>query len=359
MPAFATRVRSRALPLLLPAIALAALTACGGQANADGAQQVTVRIGYLPNITHAAAVVGVQKGFLAKALGPNVQLSTQIFNAGPAEVEAINGDAIDVAFLGPNPAINAFSKSHGKLIRIVAGAASGGAGLVVRSGLDVGDPSTLKGKKLGTPQLGNSQDVALRAWLSAHGLHVSAQGGGDVDIASADNATLFQLFKQGAIDGAWVPEPWLSRMVDEAHGTLAVDEATLWPGGRFPTTELAVTTSFLDAHPDVVRHLLEGHVAALDWMTANPAQAKQVVNDALLQLTQKKLSDQVLGDAWGRLSFTADPLAGALAKSAANAHAAGLLDSVDLHGIIDLRALDDILRAEAEPTVSSGGDGAQ
>jgi len=148
-------------------------------------------------------------------------------------------------------------------------------------------------------------------------------------------------------------------MVDEAHGTLLVDEATLWPGGQFPTTELVVTTSFLTAHPDVVRHLLEGHVATLDWIRANSADARSAVNAGLLQLTLKTLSDKVLADAWQRLNFTADPLAGALAMAAANAHAAGLLSSVDLHGIIDVRALNDVLRGKGEATVSSGGYGSQ
>jgi len=353
------RPRIRAALLVATAVCAGAVVACGDATQAGSAGQVTLRLGYQPNLTHAAAIAGVEKGFLAKALGPGVTLSTETFNAGPAEVEAINGDAIDAAYLGPTPAINAFSKSGGKLVRIVAGAASGGAGLVVRSDLHITDPSQLKGRKLGDPQLGNTQDVALRAWLGAQGLHVDAQGGGDVDIAAADNATLLALFKEGAIDGAWVPEPWLSRMVDEAKGTLLVDEAGLWPGGRFPTTELVVSSAFLDAHPDVVRHLVEGHVATVDWINANPAAAQQAVNDGLLKLTQKKLSDQVLHDAWSRLTFTADPLAAALATEAANAHKAGLLSSVDLHGIIDIRALDAVLTAKGEATVSSGGYGPQ
>jgi NitT/TauT family transport system substrate-binding protein len=348
---------SRAISLLAVLACSGAVAACGGGAQAGGAQKVTLRLGYLPNVTHAPALVGINQGLIGSSLGPNVALQTQSFNAGPAEIEAINGDAIDAAYVGPNPAINAFSKSHGRLIRLIAGAASGGAGLVVRSGIT--DVSQLRGRKVGTPQLGNTQDVALRAYLTAHGLHVNVAGGGDVEIASADNATLLQLFRQGAIDGAWVPEPWVSRMVDEAGGKLLVDEASLWPGGRFPTTELVVSTAFLTAHPDVVRHLVEGHVATLDWIAANPAKAKQVVNDALFRLTRKSLSATVLNDAWQRLTFTADPLAAALATEAANAHGAGLLSETDLHGLIDVRALNDVLRSKGEATVSSGGYGPQ
>ena len=349
----------RAAALVAVAMSAGGLAACGQATQATSAQHVELRLGYQPNLTHAAAIAGVEKGYLAKALGGNVTLSTQTFNAGPAEVEAINGGALDAAFVGPSPAVNAFSKSHGKLIRIVAGAASGGAGLVVRSDLHITDASQLKGRKLGSPQLGNTQDVAMRAWLIDHGLQIPAQGSGDVDIASADNATLLQLFKQGGIDGAWVPEPWLSRMIDEGKGTLLVDESTLWPHGSFPTTELVVTTDFLNAHPDAVRGLVAGLVDTVDWMRSYPAEAQQVVNAGLLKLTQKKLSDQVLQDAWQRLTFTDDPLASALATEAAHAHKVGLLGSVDLHGIIDVRALDAVLQSKGEATVSSGGYGSQ
>ena len=359
MPAVPRLTGLRAAALVAVVVSAGGLAACGQATQATSAQHVELRLGYQPNLTHAAAIIGVEKGYLAKALGPDVTLTTETFNAGPAEVEAINGDAIDAAFLGPTPAVNAFSKSQGRLIRIVAGAAYGGAGLVVRSDLHITDPRQLKGHTLGTPQLGNTQDVALRAWLTGHGLYIPAQGRGDVDIASADNATLLQLFKSGGIDGAWVPEPWLSRMVDEAHGTLLVDEASLWPGGQFPTTELAVTTAFLSAHPDVVRHLIEGLDTTVAWLNANTVQAQEAVNAGLLKLTQKKLSDAVLTDAWGRLHFTVDPLASALATEAANAHKVGLLGSVDLHGIIDIRALDAVLQAKGEQPVSSGGYGSQ
>jgi NitT/TauT family transport system substrate-binding protein len=338
----------------------AALAACGGGSTQAGtAAAVTVRLGYLPNLTHAAAIVGIEKGYFAQALGSTATLSTQAFNAGPAEVEAMNGDAIDVAFFGPNPAINAFSKSKGRLVRIVAGAAAGGAGLVVRSDLHITDASQLRGRKLGTPQLGNTQDVALRYYLTQHGLNIPAQGKGDVDIASADNSTLLTLFKSGGIDGAWVPEPWLSRMVDEGHGTVLVDESSLWPDGRFPTTELVVATAFLDAHPDVVRRLVAGLVTTVDWINANTSAAQAALNDGLLKLTQKKLSAQVLGDAWPHVAFSVDPLAAALATEAAHAHKVGLLGSVDLHGIIDVRALNAALRAKGEATVSSGGYGSE
>jgi NitT/TauT family transport system substrate-binding protein len=224
---------------------------------------------------------------------------------------------------------------------------------------DINSPADLKGKTVATPQLGNTQDVALRSYLAAHGIKTNAQGGGDVSITSTDNATILQLFKQGQLDGAWVPEPWVTRMVSEAGGTVFVDEATLWPGGQFPTTELVVTTAFLKDHPATVQHLIEGHVAAASLIKANPAEAQTVVNNALLRLTQKKLDATELATAWQKLDFTVDPLATALAKQASAAHAAGLIDTVDLHGIMDLSILNGVLRAQGKPTVSSGGYGTQ
>jgi NitT/TauT family transport system substrate-binding protein len=337
----------------------AGLAACGSAQTQEASGSVQLRLGYYPNITHAAAMVGLRQGFFARDLGRGVTLTTQVFNAGPAEIEAMFGGALDAGYVGPNPAINAFVKSHGALVRIVAGAASGGAGLVVRKGSGISSAADLRGRKLAAPQLGNTQDVALRAYLSANGIHTTAQGGGDASITEADNSTIVQLFKSGQIDGAWVPEPYLSRLVDEAGGTLLVDEATLWPDGRFPTTELIVTTSFLSAHPSVVASLVSANLDSIDWINGNPAQAQQVVNDALLQLTQKKLSGSVVADAWRRLTFTADPLAGALASEAAHARDAGLLGAVDLHGIVDLRLLNQQLRGRGSPTVSSGGYGPQ
>jgi len=339
-----------------------ALAACGQAADAQGsgASPVALRLGYFPNLTHAVPMVGLARGFYASKLGPGVTLTTQTFNAGPAAVEAIFGGALDAAYVGPNPAITAYVKSQGSLVRVVAGAASGGAALVVRPAAGINSPSDLRGKRLGTPQLGNTQDVALRSYLTANGIKTNTQGGGDVSITTTDNATILQLFKQGQLDGAWVPEPWVSRMVDEAGGRVFVDEATLWPDGQFPTTELIVTTAFLTAHPTVVRHLLEAHVAAADWIAANPSEAQRVVNDALLTLTQKKLAAGVVASAWKSLSFTVDPLAGALARQAASAAAAGLLTgNLDLHGIMDLTALNAVLSAAGRPTVSSGGLGPQ
>lgn len=338
---------------LAAAVALAA-TGCSIKPSANAGDGGTLRLGYFANVTHATALVEVERGTLAQRLGAT-KLDTQIFNAGPAAVEAIFAGAIDAAYLGPNPAINAYVKSKGDAIRIVAGATSGGAQLVVRPGIT--DASQLRGKTVATPQLGNTQDVALRAWLESKGLHTDPQTGGDVTIAPSDNATTLQLFKSGKVEGAWVPEPWASRLVVEGGGKVLVDERDLWPDGQFVTTHLVVATPFLVKHPDVVKHLLEAHVETTDWIAAHQAEAKTVVNDALEKRTSKRLADAVIDRAFTELTVTYDPIATSLAASAAHAVAAGLLKAPDLKGIYDLRLLNEVLTAAGHPTVADAGLG--
>ncbi|HEY6380020.1 MAG TPA: ABC transporter substrate-binding protein [Candidatus Dormibacteraeota bacterium] len=339
------------------AAASVGLAACGSGASTTGAgaSPVTLRLGYLTNLTHAPALVGVDRGFLQQALGAGVTLKTQTFNAGPTAVEAMFAGALDAAYLGPNSAINAFSKSHGDAVRIVSGATVGGAALVVRSDEGIHSAADLRGKHLASPQLGNTQDVALRTWLLKAGLHTTPRGGGDVLIAPTDNAVSLQLFEQKRIDGAWVPEPWASRLVDEGGGTVLVDEASLWPGGRFATTELVVTRSLLRDHPDVVRELVLGNQQTIAWMTQHPDDARTAAGAALARLTGRALPARVLSDAWSHLSFTVDPVIPALLEAAKDAHSVGLLASTDLHGIVDPRFLNAALRNLGVPPINDAG----
>ena len=214
-------------------------------AHQASAEPVELRLGYFPNVTHATALAGIKQGFFEEALPDNVTLTTTPFNAGPEAVEAIFSGGLDASFIGPNPAINAFARSKGEAIRIVSGATSGGAYLVVKP--EITSAAQLKGKKLATPQLGNTQDVALRAWLKEQGLSSDAQGGGDVSILPQPNAQTLDTFRSGDIDGAWVPEPWATRLVQEGGGTVLVDERDLWPDGQYVTTHLVVTPTFLEA----------------------------------------------------------------------------------------------------------------
>jgi NitT/TauT family transport system substrate-binding protein len=340
-------VNRRRIATLL--IALAAVgAACGSSAKASSAP-VSLRLGFFPNLTHATALVGVDKGIFTSKLPANVTLETKAFTAGPAAIEALLAGAIDATYIGPNPTVNAFVQSNGSAVRIISGATSGGAFLVVKPGITA---ATLKGKKLATPQLGNTQDVALRTWLKNNGLSSDSSGGGDVSIKPQDNSTTLDAFKQGTIDGAWVPEPWATRLVQEGGGTVLVDERDLWPQGRYVTTQLIVATSFLDKHPDVVKALLEGQYAANAYVIANPADAQAAANAQLLKITGKALSAKVIAAAWANLTFTNDPIASSLKKSSTDAVAAGLLKPVDLTGIYDLKLLNEVLAENGQSPVA-------
>jgi NitT/TauT family transport system substrate-binding protein len=322
--------------------------ACGERR--ESAAPAVVRLGTFANVTHAPALVAVEQGFFAEALGPDVALETRTFNAGPEAVEALFSGALDLTYIGPNPAINAFARSGGEAIRIVAGATSGGAALVVQPGLT--RPADLVGKKLATPQLGNTQDVALRSWLSEQGLSANLEGGGDVSVRPQANAQTLETFRAGEIQGAWVPEPWATRLVLEGGGHVLVDERSLWPDGKFVTTHLVVRTKFLTDHPDRVDAVLRAHVRAIDFVNAEPARAREIVNAAIARLVGKGLSAAVIEHAWGNLAFTADPIARSLRKSAEDATAVGLLEPVRLDGIYELRPLNEILGAAGRPRVS-------
>jgi len=342
-------------------LVVAGLSACGSSVGASTAnpEPTAVRLGYLTNLTHAAALIGVSRGFYQSYLPAGTTLQTKTFSAGPAESEALLGGSLDAAFVGPSPAIKAFSSTGGG-IRIVAGAAAGGAGLVVSSATASGNfPQDLKGQTLASPQLGNTQDVALRTWLSQHGLNTNINGGGDVSIdVSSGNSVDLQQFEAHAIAGGWMPEPYESQFIINGHGKLVVDEATLWPGGVFPTTELVVTKNLLTQHPDIVADLLRGLVKTETWIHTNAAGAPAAANAALTSITgAKPLSTTVLALAWSHLSFTVDPLAANLQTDADHAHRLGLLKSTKLNGIIDVAPLNAILSSAGLTQVSSAGLG--
>jgi NitT/TauT family transport system substrate-binding protein len=325
-----------------------AVTGCGRVARSGG-QPPVLRLGYFPNVTHAPAIVAVEQGFLAGALGPGVKLETHTFNAGPEVVEAIFSNALDISYVGPNPAINGYAQSRGEALRIIAGATSGGAALVVTSSITTA--SGLKGARLATPQRGNTQDVALRSWLTRQGLHATLEGGGDVAILPQSNAQTLETFRAGLIDGAWVPEPWATRLVIEGGGHVLVDERDLWPHGQFVTTQVVVRTAFLEQHPDLVSRFLEAHVRAVDFLNAEPARAQEIVNAGIQRVTGKALPAEVMVGAWGHLRFTLDPIAQALKRSADDAVAVGLLEPVNLTGIYDLTPLNAVLLAAGRAPV--------
>lgn len=319
--------------------------------------QPELRLGYFANVTHATAIVGVEQGLIAKELGEKAELKTFTFNAGPSAIEALLSGALDASYIGPNPAINAYVKSKGQALRIISGATSGGAFLVVDPAIT--KVEELKGKKIASPQLGNTQDVALRAWLKDQGYKIALTGESDVTILPQENAQTLEAFKQRQIAGAWVPEPWATRLILEGGGKVLVDECDLWPEKRFVTTHLIVSSEFLKKSPELVSALLRGHLAAEKWLLEHTPEAQTVVNDGIAKITGKKIADATIQGAWKNLEFTHDPVASSLAKSARDAQAAGLLnlEGVDLSGIYDLTLLNAELKHAKLPLVKSGSGG--
>ncbi|WP_370422060.1 aliphatic sulfonate ABC transporter substrate-binding protein [Streptomyces sp. QH1-20] len=365
MPAARPARRALAAAVALPLL-IGVLGACGyGSAKKDDKSNTaavgaklsvdTVRIGYFPNITHATPLVGDHEGILQKELG-GTKLRATTFNAGPTEIEALNAGSIDIGWIGPSPAINGYVKSKGKNLRIISGAASGGVKLVVNpdriSSLD-----DVKGKKIATPQKGNTQDVAFLNWIAEKGWKVDPQSGkGDVSVVRTDNKVTPDAYKSGSVDGAWVPEPTASKLVAEG-GKVLLDESTLWPDKKFVITNVIVSQKFLDAHPDVVEAVLRGSVKTNAWITANPDKAKASANAALKGLTGKELPAKVLDPAWRSIAVTDDPLASTLQAEADHAVKAGLLEKPDLSGIYDLAPLNKVLKAQGKPAVDAANLG--
>ena len=314
-----------------------------GSGNADPAP-VTVRLGFLENITHASALVALKEGFFTKALGSAGTLKPTAFSTGTEETTAILAGQLDAAYVGPNPAINAWQKSGGTAIKIVSGAATGGASVVVAKGIT--SAAQLKGKTLATPSLGNTQDVALRYWLKQNGLATTATGGGDAFIKpTTPNSAAVLEFKSGQIAGGSEPAPYDIEMVSDG-GSVLVSE----PG---VTTLLVVTQSFLSAHPAIVADLIKAQIQANDFIKSNPTGAEADVNAELATYTGKPLKASLVAASFKEITFTNDPDASSLTADASQAVSLGLLKPVNLNGIFDLGPLNQALSAAGEPQVNS------
>lgn len=362
MKPFSTR---RIAAAIAAGLVFASLTATAGSAaNATPAPALPklktaskIRIGFFANVTHGSALIAQEKKFFEKYL-KGTTIEYVAFNAGPSVIEAMKGGSIDVSFIGPNPAVAGYVSTRGTLLNIVAGSTIGGAQFITKQNITT--VADLKGKTFATPQLGNTQDVALRAYLKSQGYTTSILGGGDVNIAPTANASTLDLFKAGTIDGAWVPEPWASRLVLEANGRVFLDEKTLWPRGKFVTTNIISSQSFLKAYPGTVRALLQAVQYTNTWTRANTAAAKDAIQNQLLKWSGKKLSDDVINRAWSSMSFTLDPVASQLADSVDAAVDAGTLTNVGsrgIAGIFDLRLLNQLMKSQKKKTYKSAGLG--
>ncbi len=315
------------------------------------AEKVVIRVGHFPNVTHAQGVIAhglsrAGKGWFEERLGPDVEVQWFVYNAGPSAMEAIFARSIDLTYVGPNPAINAHLKSQGEEIRIVAGACSGGAALVVQPDGRIKTDADFKGKKIGTPQLGNTQDVACRAWLQSKGLKITMTGG-DAFVIPTANPDQLMLFQKGDLDAVWTVEPWVSRLVLEAKGQVYLDESSLWTptGGKYVTTHLVSSVKFLKDRPDLLKKWIAAHVELTQWINEHPDEAKRTLNAEIKVETTKALPQATLDSAWKRLEITYDPVSASLLKSAKDAGRVGFLkETADLSRIYELKPLNEVLK---------------
>jgi NitT/TauT family transport system substrate-binding protein len=300
-------------------IALAPVAVLSVQVQA----QTTLRIGHFPNITHVQALIAHHlsregKGWFEQRLGPGVKVEWYVYNAGPSAMEAIFAKSIDVTYVGPNPAINAYVRSRGQEIRIVAGAVNGGSALVVHKGAPLKTPGDFRGKKIATPQFGNTQDVAARAWLSAGGLKIT-QAGGDAQVLPTANPDQLLLFKQNQIDAVWTVEPWVSRLELEADGEVLIDDR------QAITTVLIARADVLATQRGLVRKLVDAHRELTNWILQNPAEAERMAREELDQEMHTKFSPKLVAKSWSRIVVTSDVSLDSLKKFMASAQSVGFL----------------------------------
>jgi NitT/TauT family transport system substrate-binding protein len=340
-----------AATLLAAGCSSSSSTGTSGTSSGDAAP-VTLRLGFLENITHASALVGIKEGFFTKDLGKNVTLKLYPFSTGTEEATALLAGQLDAAYVGPNPAIKTWQTSGGKLIRVISGAASGGAALVVKKSITT--PSQLKGQKLASPSLGNTQDVSMRYWLRRQGLTTTPTGGGDVPITPiTPNSDAVLAFESGSIAGGWEPAPYDAEMVADG-GHVLVNEASLWPNGQFVTTELVATQSFIAAHPTTIDGLLKGQIQANNFINSNKTAAETAANAELASLSGKALKTKIVAASFAQVTFTDNPIASSLITDAQHAVDVGLLKPVsDLSAIYDLGPLNKLLAADGQQQVSS------
>ena len=266
--------------------------------------ETVLRVGHFPNITHAQGLVAHNlsrqgKGWFEERLGPGTKVEWFVYNAGPSAMEAIFAQSIDLTYVGPGPALNAYTKSNGEEVRLIAGAANGGAALVVQPDQNLKTAADFRGKKIATPQLGNTQDISCRAWLIAGGLKIT-QLGGDAQVLPTQNPDQLQLFQQKKVDAVWTVEPWVARLERESGGKILVDEKDV------ATTVLVSSAKFLREQRELAKKFAEAHAALTDWMTKNPDEAQKLIKAELLAETRSDMASDLIAQSWNRITLTPD-----------------------------------------------------
>ena len=317
--------------------------------SASQGQNLVVRVGTFPNVTHPQALIGKANGWFERALSPEAKIEWKTFNAGPSAIEALFAGAIDMTYVGPNPTISGYVRSQGEALKVIAGSAAGGASLVVRNEAGISKPEDFHGKRVASPQLGNTQDVALRAWLKSHGMAPTSQGG-DVQVLPMANPDQLTLFQKKQLDAAWAPEPWATRLIREGGGRLFLDERQLWPNGQFVITNLIVSTRFLRQRPEVVKNWIRAQVELTDWIHDHLPEASKLLHQQIQKETGKSLSPAIIDEAFTRIEITDDPIRSSLLTSAHSAFEAGFLgrQMPDLSGLYDLTLLNQVLNEKGK-----------
>ena len=285
--------------------------------------ETKIRVGHFPNITHAQGVIAHAlsrqgKGWLEQRLGPDTKIEWFVYNAGPSAMEAIFAKSIDLTYVGSGPALNAYTKSHGQEIRLIAGAANGGSGLVVQPDQNLKAAADFRGKKIATPQLGNTQDISCRAWLSEGGLKIT-QLGGDAQVLPTQNPDQLGLFRGKKVDAVWTVEPWLSRLEQEDSGKVIVEEKEV------ATTILVSSVKFLNEQRDLAKKFAQAHAELTDWIIKNPEEAQRLIKAELLEETKSDMTPQVIASAWKRIAFTSETPRAAVEKFMQNSVRAGFI----------------------------------
>jgi NitT/TauT family transport system substrate-binding protein len=346
--------RSSENAILLIILGVMILYPISQQSFSQTEDKKVLRIGYFPNINHAQAVIGIGNGDFQKVLGNNIEIKTLVFNAGPSAIEALFAKQVDVTYVGPNPAINGYVVSGGEDIRIISGASSGGAVFIIRADSGIESAKDFANKKFASPQLGNTQDVALRTYLLENG-YKTTENGGNVTVLPAKNPDILTLFLKKEIDGAWVPEPWGERLIKEANGKLFLDERDLWPDGKFVTGLIVARSEYLKQNPDVIEKFLKAHIEETQWINKNKEEAVKAFNTELKKLTGQIIPEDTLKVSLTRLELSYDPIQQSLYKSANDAFDIGFLGKTkpDLSNIFDLNIQNKILEEKAFVNINS------